>query len=139
MGPSLSLVIATFGVSHVMVGDRKGDARDSQMQDDQTPITDRIQAALADKHRSTTLEDAVWASLPGKTRERLGRTRLRQIIATELESDQLELAIDGERFTANEVAPEFLIRRAEQLRARAAGLIRRAEDLEAAAQRRREA
>ena len=47
-------------------------------------ISDLIKDAVADVHRAVPLEDAVWEALPEKTRERLGRVRLRQLIAIEL-------------------------------------------------------
>ena len=59
------------------------------MQEDQTSIKDRIKAAAADPTRTISIEDAVWAGLPEKVRERLGLVRLRQLIAVETKAIQI--------------------------------------------------
>jgi hypothetical protein len=103
-------------------------------------ITDLIKQAASGGRSADEIEALVWDALPETIRKQLGQTRLRQIIAIELnDPDQLEIAIDGERFAAADVPPDLLLKRAGQLRARAAGLIRRAEELEAAAALRRKA
>jgi hypothetical protein len=107
---------------------------------DNPSIRKRISDASATSKDTATIERTVWDSLPDEIRDQLGRTRLRQLIAVELndDPDQLLLAFEGERYSAEDLAPDILEHEAQSLRARAAGLIRRAERLEAQARRRRE-
>jgi hypothetical protein len=103
------------------------------------PITDLIKAALLDSKSANRIEAIVWDSLSEKIRERLGRVRLRQLIAVELnDPEQLEFSIEGERFPIAEISPDVLERRGNRLIAIGASLIKRGETYLAEAKRRTE-
>jgi|SRR5882672_9273874 len=96
-------------------------------------------ASIADRN-ATSIEDTVWNALSEAMRDQLGRTRLRQLIASELtDPSQLEIAFDGERFPVGEIPPDVLERKGNDLIARADGLRRRGEAYLAEAKRLREA
>jgi hypothetical protein len=88
----------------------------SEQPTDTRSIKQRINDASKISKDTSTIETEVWNSLPNETRDQLGRTRLRQMIAIELnDPDQLEFSIEGERFPLAEISPAVLERRGNRL------------------------